>query len=533
MRKWRNRQTRKAQNLVPFWGGGSTPPFRTIRNMKNYYKNNINLRYSLSICLFIFITIPLFFQIDNVNTAVYYLKIDNEIKDSLYLYLNKSFDYLIDLKKQKNSKIYLIVEFDTPGGALAPTFNIVKLFDKLNDEGIITIAYINTKALSAGAIISLSCKRLYMISGSNIGSAAPILMGPFGLMPLGEYKEKIISAIRSLMVSRAQKYNRPAVILEAMVDDSFEIYKVTFDDGRSQYLKEYEITNAEQEGKNIIRKNIVKPKNILLNLTDKQALDYEVAQGIASSIEQILELESIKKKSTEIIELKKGIEDYFIELLDTPIVASIIGMIGLGALFAFFKTGSITILIVAITCLSFTPLVKFIIGLSGPVALYLILLGVVLVLLEIFVIPGTTIVGILGILSIIVGIAMNFGTITPPEIPKITGFNNAVIKYTTLTLVGSLLIFFIVIKLIYSIPFVSAIVLQGGLQEKAIDTNVLTKVSIGMEGFAITECKPIGLADFNGNIVECEAVGEFVKRNKKIEIINIAGNKIYVREKNA
>ncbi|MFN7181922.1 MAG: NfeD family protein [Planctomycetota bacterium] len=491
---------------------------------------------SLSFVLTLILLPVIFFQNSHQTPytkerVVYYLKIDREINDSLYLFLKKHFNLILEMNKQNDKKIFLLIEFNTPGGALSATFNIIKLFDKLDDEKITTIAYINNQALSAGAIISLSCRKLYMASGSNIGSAAPILMGPFGLMPLGEYKEKIVSAVRSLMASRAQKYNRHPVILEAMVDDSFEIYKVTLDNGDIKYLKEYEVSNLESSGDTIAKKELIKPKNMLINLTDKQAEEYQVSQGTVSSIEQILKLEFGDESPPLIREVKKGVDDYFLELLESDIVASILAMIGLGALFTFFKTGSITTLVIAITCLGFTPLVKFILGLSGPVAFYLILLGVVLVLLEVFIIPGTTIIGILGIASIIVGIIMNFGTITPPEIPKIAGFSNAVLMYTTITLVGSLLLFFIAIKLLPSVPVVNTLILEGGLHEKAIEPNVTPQIQAGIEGITLTECKPIGLVDFNGYVVECEAVGEFVKRNQKIEVINVSGNKIYIREK--
>ncbi len=463
------------------------------------------------------------------QVKVYTIKIDKEINDSIYLYLNKSLKKIVDEKKEKNFKTYLIIEFDTPGGALAATFNIVKLFDKLSDEGIITIAFVNNQALSAGAIISLSCRKLYMVDGSTIGSAAPILMSPFGLVSLGEYKEKIVSALRSLMTSRAQKYNRPQLFLQKMVDESFDIYKITFENGEVSYMREYEVDNAQQQGKYIKEKILVKPKGELLNLTDKEAFEYGIAQGIVMTIEEILSAEKLDR-SLEIKELQKGVDDYFIELLESGIVASILSMIGLGALFTFFKTGSITTLMIAIICLSFTPLIKAIVGLSGPVALYLILLGIALVVAELFVIPGTTIVGILGTLSIIVGIVMNFGQLTPPEIPKLVGFSNDVFMYMTVTLVGSLLLFFFTIKLIPSVPLIKRLVLEGSLQEKAVDVISSSQIEVGVEGLTVTECKPMGLVDFGGKILECEAVGDFVKRGKKIVVINVTNNKIYVKE---
>jgi membrane-bound serine protease (ClpP class) len=489
--------------------------------------------YILTLLCFIIYSISFCFcneqkKPDNI-IEVYTYKIDSEINDSLYLFLNKSLTRLLEQKDKK--QIYIIFEFDTPGGELGATLNIIKLFDKVNDEGVNTVGYVNTKALSAGAIIALSCKKLYMASGSTIGSAAPILMTPFGLVQLGEYKEKIVSAIRSTIKSRSQKYNRPSLILEAMVDDSFDIYKVTFENGEIAYMRDYEITNAEQNNRIVIRKELIKPKDKLINLTDKEAYELGVSNATVSSIDEIIKLEKLLISASAIMTLQKGPEDYFISFLELGIVASILSMIGLGALFTFFKTGSITALIIAICCLSFTPLVKAIVGLSGPIALYLILLGIVLVLVEVFVIPGTSIIGLLGILTILVGIIMNFGSITPPEIPRIVGFSSSVLLWTSLTLMGSLVLFLLAIKLLPAVPVVNTLILGGGLTAKAVDEVFLQKIKIGDEGITVSECKPIGLVDFGGNLVECEVIGEFLKRNSEVVVVNIQGNKIYIKRK--
>lgn len=145
----------------------------------------------------------------------------------------------------------LILEIDTFGGRLD---SAVKIKDILIDTKIDTIAFINKKAISAGALISLATRHIVMAPGSTIGAATPVRLTYWEERPASE---KVISYFRKEMKSTAEANNHPGDIAEAMVDPDVKIEGVV------------------EKGK-------------LLTLTTKEALRLKVAEHEAKSLEELL-----------------------------------------------------------------------------------------------------------------------------------------------------------------------------------------------------------------------------------------------------
>lgn len=156
------------------------------------------------------------------------------------------------LKEAERAKAAaLILEIDTFGGRLD---SAVKIKDKLIDTKIDTIAFINKKAISAGALISLATRHIVMAPGSTIGAATPVRLTYWEERPASE---KVISYFRKEMKSTAEANNHPGDIAEAMVDPDVKIEGVV------------------EKGK-------------LLTLTTKEALRLKVAEHEAKSLEELL-----------------------------------------------------------------------------------------------------------------------------------------------------------------------------------------------------------------------------------------------------
>ncbi|NIS62778.1 MAG: hypothetical protein GTO13_19385 [Proteobacteria bacterium] len=145
----------------------------------------------------------------------------------------------------------LILEIDTYGGRLD---SAVKIKDKLIDTKINTIAFINKKAISAGALISLATKHIVMAPGSTIGAATPVRLTYWEERPTSE---KVISYFRKEMKSTAEANNHPGDIAEAMVDPDVKIEGVV------------------EKGK-------------LLTLTTKEAITLKVAEHETKNLEEVL-----------------------------------------------------------------------------------------------------------------------------------------------------------------------------------------------------------------------------------------------------
>ncbi len=155
------------------------------------------------------------------------------------------------LKEAERTKAEaLILEIDTFGGRLD---SAVKIKDKLIDTKINTIAFINKKAISAGALVSLATRHIVMAPGSTIGAATPIRLTYWEERPASE---KVISYFRKEMKSTAEANNHPGDIAEAMVDPDVKIEGVV------------------EKGK-------------LLTLTTKEAIRLKVAKHEVKNLEEL------------------------------------------------------------------------------------------------------------------------------------------------------------------------------------------------------------------------------------------------------
>jgi membrane-bound ClpP family serine protease len=183
------------------------------------------------------------------------VEVNGEINKNTVLIVKNAIEQA-DMKKTSN----IIFHIDTFGGFVYSAFEIRDLIIK---SGLNTIAYVDTKAISAGALIALSCKKIYMAPGSIIGASTVVNMYS------GEKEsEKYQSIMRSTMRSTAEINNRRPDIAEGMVDETISI------DGITEYGK-------------------------LITLTSDEAIKYKMADSILLSISEIPILSNDSQKVTK------------------------------------------------------------------------------------------------------------------------------------------------------------------------------------------------------------------------------------------
>ena len=271
----------------------------------------------------------------------------------------------------------IILELDTPGGLLSSALSIKNY---IIESDIPVVAYINKNALSAGALISLSCEAIYMSDGSIIGAATPVYMKGNEIEKAGE---KEISAMRAAMRSSAERSKKNVRIAEAMVDETI-------------------ILTKRNDGIDLDDKT-------LLTLSVEEALKVNIADGKANSIIDIIKLRNLSENST-IINVEEEKYDYILRFLINPAVLSALISIGIIGVYIELKTPGFGIGgVISIIAFSIFFFAQVFVGESGFLAPAIFFLGIVLLAIEIFVIPGFGITGILGILGIVAGIFMSFG----------------------------------------------------------------------------------------------------------------------------
>ena len=390
-------------------------------------------------------------------------------------------------KAEDEGASLIILELDTPGGLLSSALSIKNY---IIESDIPVVAYINKNALSAGALISLSCEAIYMSDGSIIGAATPVYMKGNEIEKAGE---KEISAMRAAMRSSAERSKKNVRIAEAMVDETI-------------------ILSKRNDGIDLDDKT-------LLTLSVEEALKVNIADGKANSIIDIIKLRNLSENST-IINVEEEKYDYILRFLINPAVLSALISIGIIGVYIELKTPGFGIGgVISIIAFSIFFFAQVFVGESGFLAPAIFFLGIVLLAIEIFVIPGFGITGILGILGIVAGIFMSFG---------INNIAQATLVVFVSLIADIILIIILARFILKSKGFKNIVALEtdtAGYHSSVSYDNLL-----GCEGITDTFFRPSGNIIINDKKYDAITEGEFINKGVKIKVILVEGNKIVIKE---
>lgn len=432
------------------------------------------------------------FRVSAQKTQVYYYKIDDNISKPALRLTEKA------VKEAEEGKYdYLFLELNTFGGELDAADKIRTLL--LNTK-VPSIVYINNNAASAGALISIACDSIYMMPGASIG-AASVVNQEGEIMP-----DKYQSYMRSLMRTTAEHNGRNPNIAQAMVDPDVKI------------------TGISDSGK-------------VLTFTSEEAQRNGFCEGIASSREEVLEQAGINQP--EIHEQELSTIDKIINFLVNPVVSGILIMCIVGGLYFELQAPGIGLpSIIAITAalLFFAP--HYLEGLAAHWEILIFLAGLILLMLEFFVVPGFGVTGVSGIVLIIaslvltlvfnVGFKFNFN----PE------FNASayVSKMTILVLVSSLAGFFISLwlgkKLILAETRFGSLALRTELESDKGFTSqdMRNEQYIGKEGVAQTILRPSGKINIDGEILDATAEHGYIEAGEKVKVCKFENAQLFVKK---
>lgn len=390
-------------------------------------------------------------------------------------------------KAEDEGASLIILELDTPGGLLSSALSIKNY---IIESDIPVVAYINKNALSAGALISLSCASIYMSDGSIIGAATPVYMKG---NTIEKASEKEISAMRAAMRSSAERSKKNVRIAEAMVDETI-------------------ILSKRNDGIDLDDKT-------LLTLSVEEALKVNIADGKANSIIDIIKLRNLSENST-IINFEEEKYDYILRFLINPAVLSALISIGIIGAYIELKTPGFGIGgVISIIAFSTFFFAQVFVGESGFLAPAIFFLGLVLLAIEIFVIPGFGITGILGILGIVAGIFMSFGINNIAQATSVIFFS----------LIADIILIVILARFILkSKGFKNIVALEtdtAGYHSSVSYDNLL-----GREGITDTFFRPSGNIIINNKKYDAITEGEFINKGVKIKVILVEGNKIVIKE---
>ncbi|MFQ5963585.1 MAG: nodulation protein NfeD [Candidatus Scalinduaceae bacterium] len=422
----------------------------------------------------------------------------------------------------------IIFEIDTYGGRLEPAFEISEYISSIKDAK--TIAFIPKKAISAGALIAISCNEIYMAPQAELGDCEPIVPSSEG-----GYKtvgEKIQTVLRTKFRKFAEKNGYPVLLAEAMVTKEIEVYYITTEDNpEGFYISSRELKEmTEEEKKKIKSKKLIIEEGKLLTMYAKEAHEYQFAKEIIEDRESLLESLNIDKAVTTSIDTNWSEE--MVRFLES--IAPILLGIGLVALWIEFKSPGLGLPgIIGALCLATVFLSKYLVGLAEAPEIIIFFIGIALLAVEILVIPGFGIAGIAGILLILTGVILSFQDFTIPRTPYDVDTFTKNIFSIMCSLLGSGITIFLLFKYMPGLPVFRRLVLtasetaQGGfvIPSQPAGENNLT----GRIGKAVTILHPTGKIEINNHTLDVITDGEYIAKGQSVEIIEIRGNRIVVK----
>lgn len=384
----------------------------------------------------------------------------------------------------------LVLEVSTFGGRVDAA---VQIRDALLNSPVKTIAYVNKRAISAGALISLAAEHLVMSGGSTIGAATPVQAGAPGAAAQ-PVQEKTVSYVRKEFRATAESRKRPPLLAEAMVDADIEIRGV-----------------------------IAKGK--LLTLTTDEALKHKLADLRADTLESALE--KLGLGGAELRRASPNWAENVVRLLTNPVVSSLLISIAMIGILIELRTPGFGIPgTLGVASLALFLWGHWLVQLAGWEELLLALGGVVLLALELLVIPGFGIAGVLGIVALIAALVLSMlGTGDTPR------FMILAVTRVVFALLAALLASLVLLRYLPRLPFGRRFILQTGLASSQgyASAPESDRQWLGRKGRASSPLHPAGIAEIDGQRVDVVSDGELVEAGQSIEVIRVDGNRIVVK----
>lgn len=417
------------------------------------------------------IFVSLFFVTVGANTNdknVYVIPIKGDITPATYYYIKHN----LKIAEQDSNVRAVIFEIDTYGGRIDSSEKISNLI--LNTD-LHTISFVNTKAESAGVLLTISANNIAMAPGSTIGSAETI-----------PNTEKVLSTWVSMLRSVAQERGRDEQIVVAMADKSVAIPGIV-------------------------------EKDRLLNITTADAQKLKFTDIVSRDYDQILKSLNIPYSNIVMAETTNAIR--LVQFVTNPYVAPILLTIGFISFLAeifipgFGIAGTVSLISFA---LYFSG--NVLAGNTGWSTAIIFLAGIVLLVIEAF-IPGFGVVGTGGILCIIISIFLASSSVMTAMVSLLVSF--------TLTLI----IFVIILKYAPKNKHFSRIVLNTKLDKNRGFTSFDNHEKyIGQTGTVVTPLRPSGTISINGQLLDVISEGQFIEKEELVKISRIEGMRIVVRK---
>lgn len=460
--------------------------------------------FSLFIVLVVFGSILTAQTSDETENLIYRLRIFSEINSTSWVHTQNAFKEAEEMKADA-----ILLHLNTYGGQVLFADSIRT---RILNSKIPVHVFIDNNAASAGALISIACDSIYMRPGANMGAAT--VVNQTGEQMPDKYQSYMRSTIRATAESHGKdtiitptdtiiKWVRDPQIAEAMVDDRVYIPGV-IDTGK------------------------------VLTLTALEAIELDFCEGTAESVDEVIEKLELKPYQMETYE--PSFYDGLKGFLTSPVLQGILVLLIIGGLYFELQSPGIGFPLavsVAAAILYFAPL--YIDGLAANWEILIFIIGIALIAVEIFAIPGFGIAGISGIILALTGLTLSLLENTAFDFSPVdtTAFFTALLTVFLGIFGGFIVSIWLSQKILTTTsgPF-SKLALQTTqpLEQGYVSIDAEMKKLVGKTGKAYTVLRPSGRVEVEGKIYDARASEGFIDKDETVEISAFWSGQLEVRQ---
>lgn len=450
----------------------------------------MNLRRCFSLCILLLTGLSVFAA---ETGPVYVIPVREEISGPQSAFVRRAIK-----EAERNHASAVILDMDTYGGAV---FAAIDEMEALLKSDVPTYTFIDSKAISAGALITLATQHVYIAPSGVIGAAAPVSSSGDDLPKT--MTDKTISAISAVARGAAQKTGHNPDLADAFIrkEAQLKIGDVVID-GPDTLLS--------LDASEATRKFNEKPL---------------LAEGVASTL---ADMEHQAKLTGAVRELSPSGFERLAVLLTA--IAPYLLSLGMIAAFIEFKTpGAVLPGVVAAICFLLFFSSSYIAGLSGWEGMILFFIGVALVLSELTLHPGTILPGLVGVFLIFTSLVWAMIDHYPgqPLIPTSQMLTRPLLNLTLALVIASVAIYFLA-KYLPKTAFFRHFILSESDPQPMLAEPAKQQVYPGTSGTVRTTLRPSGKAEFGGDVIDVVSKGEFIPAGEPVKVVAVEGARVVV-----
>ena len=386
----------------------------------------------------------------------------------------------------------ILIEMDTYGGAVTDADEIRT---RILESKIPVYVFINKNAASAGALISIACDSIYMAPGGSIG-AATVVNGTDGTAAPDKYQ----SYMRSMMRSTAEATGRNPQIAEAMVDEKLVVPGIS----DSSSVITFSVAEAIQNG---------------------------FCEGEYSSVKEILTAQGLQ--SAEIIAYEEKTVDTIISFFLSPAVSGILILLIIGGIYFELQTPGIGFpLALAVTAALLYFIPYYLNGLAENWEILAFVIGIILLAVEFFVIPGFGVFGVAGIVLTLGGLVLGMlpNQAFDFELVPASQLFGALLTVILAALAAVGMVFWLTPKVNEWGAFRHLTLASTQDRAQGFTSSTYSEDMLGKIGTVHSRLRPSGKVEIDGEIYDAYSRGEFLDQGESIEVISTEGTSLRVKK---